>query len=99
MLTRCSPRRADIDKAISRTLAHFIALGELDGPDDVVYQGYGPELVDTTEHRRLSLSVAEQAMTLLKNEGGLLPLKKTAKVAFVGPQANFSQEMLSNYEG
>ena len=38
-------------------------------------------------------------MVLLKNEGGLLPLKKTAKVAFVGPQANFSQEMLSNYEG
>ena len=87
---------ADIDKAISRIFTHFIALGELDGPDDVVYQNYGPELVDTTEHRRLSLSVAEQAMTLLKNEGGLLPLKKTAKVAFVGPQANFTQEMLSN---
>lgn len=38
-------------------------------------------------------------MTLLKNDGGLLPLKKTAKVAFLGPQANFTQQMLSNYEG
>ena len=56
-------------------------------------------MVDTTEHRLLSLSVAEQAMTLLKNDGSLLPLKKTAKVAFIGPQANFTQEMLSNYEG
>ena len=62
-------------------------------------QTYGPEQVDTTEHRLLSLSVAEQAMTLLKNDGGLLPLKKTAKVAFLGPQANFTQQMLSNYEG
>eukprot|EP01044_Picomonas_judraskeda_P018412 COSAG03_NODE_3651_length_1898_cov_3.848805_3_plen_110_part_00 len=32
--------------------------GELDGPDDVIYQTYGPEMVDTTEHRLLSLSVA-----------------------------------------
>ena len=38
-------------------------------------------------------------MTLLKNDGSLLPLKKSAKVAFIGPQANFTQEMLSNYEG
>ena len=90
---------ADIDQAISRVFTHFIALGELDGPEDVIFQTYGPELVDTTEHRLLSLSVAEQAMTLLKNDGALLPLKKTAKVAFVGPQANFTQEMLSNYEG
>ena len=58
---------ADIDTAVSRTLTHFIALGELDGPDEVIYQTYGPEMVDTTEHRLLSLSVAEQAMTLLKN--------------------------------
>ena len=56
-------------------------------------------MVDTTEHRLLSLSVAEQAMTLLKNDGSLLPLKKSDKVAFIGPQANFTQEMLSNYEG
>ena len=28
----------DVDRAISRTLTHFIALGELDGPKSVVYQ-------------------------------------------------------------
>ena len=57
--------------------------------------------VDTTEHRRLALSVAEQAMTLLKNSGPapLLPIRAGAKIALLGPQANFTQEMLSNYEG
>jgi beta-glucosidase-like glycosyl hydrolase len=78
-------------------------------------------VVDTREHRLLSLQVAEQAMTLLKNDPPaspshrardgaagklswqgntpLLPLSKTAKIAMVGPQANFTMEMLSNYEG
>ena len=37
---------------------HLCVTGELDGPDDVIYQTYGPEMVDTTEHRLLSLSVA-----------------------------------------
>ena len=102
----------EIDTSISRTLAHVFALGALDGPDDVVYQSYGPEMVDTTEHRLLSLSVAEQAMTLLKNdppsrsgsssdsnERVLLPLKHTERIAFLGAHANYTTEMLSNYHG
>lgn len=28
----------DVDQAISRTLTHFVALGELEGPDEVPYQ-------------------------------------------------------------
>lgn len=96
---------ADLDRSVTRVLQAFVELGELEGPDDVPYQRYGAEMVDTTAHRLLSLSVAEQAMTLLKNDparGGtlpLLPLAKGAKVALVGPQANFTLEMLSNYEG
>lgn len=96
---------SDLDTALRRRLPHFIALGEMHGPAEVPYQSYGPELVDTREHRLLSLSVAEQSMTLLKNEAPaghnepLLPLSRTAKIALIGPQANFTLEMLSNYEG
>eukprot|EP01049_Picozoa_sp_SAG25_P000471 SAG25_NODE_17_length_24192_cov_70.399452_1_plen_146_part_00 len=69
-----------------------------------MFRSYGPEQVDTREHRLLSLAVAEQAMTLLQNDARngappLLPLKKGAKIALVGPQANFTLQMLSNYEG
>jgi len=62
-------------------------------------------MVDTREHRLLALSVAEQAMTLLKNDAPagaaapLLPLSRHQRIALVGPQANFTLEMLSNYEG
>lgn len=96
---------SDLDTAVSRILTHFVSLGELEGPEDVVYQNYGPEMVDTTEHRRLALSVAEQAMTLLKNDPPtgssepLLPLNRHQSIALIGPQANFTLEMLSNYEG
>eukprot|EP00656_Telonema_subtile_P009230 TRINITY_DN14333_c0_g2_i1.p1 TRINITY_DN14333_c0_g2~~TRINITY_DN14333_c0_g2_i1.p1 ORF type:complete len:947 (-),score=234.31 TRINITY_DN14333_c0_g2_i1:226-3066(-) len=94
---------SDVDLAITRRLKHFIALGELEGPETVLYQTYDERQVDTLEHRLLSLSVAEQAMTLLKNEPvdgkPVLPISKGAKIALVGPQVNFTLEMLSNYEG
>lgn len=101
----------DIDQALIRRLKYFVALGELDGPETVLYQTYGAEMVDSREHRLLSLTVAEQSMTLLKNDPvatdrsvasraePVLPLNPKAKIALIGPQANFTLEMLSNYEG
>jgi hypothetical protein len=35
-------------------------------------------------------------MTLLRNEGGLLPISKSAKLAFVGPHANSTLDLLGN---
>ena len=96
---------ADVDTALRRKFAHFVALGELDGPQDVPYQRLGAESVDTTAHRLLALSAAEQAMTLLKNDPPagsstpLLPLNGSEKIALIGPQANYTLEMLSNYAG
>lgn len=55
--------------------------------------------VDTPAHRTLAREAAEQAMVLLKNEGGLLPLAATQSVALIGPHANATQIMLSNYYG
>jgi beta-glucosidase-like glycosyl hydrolase len=54
---------SEIDTAISRKFLHFVALGELEGPQEIELQKLGPEDVDTTEHRLLSLSVAEQVIT------------------------------------
>ena len=36
------------------------------------------------EHHAIARKIAENAMVLLKNEGGLLPLKKDSRVAFIG---------------
>ena len=60
-----------------------------------------PSLVDSPKHRALALRAAHEAMimTLLKNNNKLLPLQKGLKLAFIGPHANATQAMLSNYHG
>ena len=43
--------------------------------------------VDTEGHHTLARQVAEEGIVLLKNENGLLPLAKTAKIAIIGQMA------------
>ncbi len=49
----------------------------------------------TKEHTQLSLDAAREAITLLKNDGNLLPLKKESKVLVTGP----TSDMLSVLNG
>lgn len=48
-----------------------------------------PATTDTPEHRKLAFEAACEAMTLLKNDGGLLPLDKQpiGSIAVIGPAA------------
>eukprot|EP00755_Sulcionema_specki_P029901 Sspe_Gene.93162::Locus_65868_Transcript_2_2_Confidence_0.667_Length_2346::g.93162::m.93162 len=57
------------------------------------------EVIGQPSHRAASLTAARQAMTLLKNEGGLLPFAKGKKVAVIGTSANSSTDILGNYNG
>ena len=52
------------------------------------------DLSQVGAHAGLAREAAEQAMTLLKNDGNLLPLSKTTKLAFVGPHANSTLDLL-----
>ena len=63
------------------------------------YETWGPEAVDNAEARALSLRAAQESLVLLKNEAKVLPLRKGAKLAFIGPHANSTQALLSNYHG
>jgi len=48
-----------------------------------------PAAVDSPERRALAREIARQSITLLKNEGGLLPLASSArKIAVIGLNAN-----------
>jgi beta-D-xylosidase 4 len=71
------------------------------------YASLGPEAVDRPDAREQALKAAEEGSVLLKNDG-ILPLnlneeeeessgshKPVQKLAFIGPQANFTQDMLS----
>ncbi|ELS56907.1 glycoside hydrolase family 3 protein [Streptomyces viridochromogenes] len=72
---------SDIDTAVRRQLSVRFRLGEFD-PE------YDPHALtrdfDTPAHRALAQEAAEQAVVLLKNSGGLLPLAPGTRLAVVG---------------
>ncbi len=70
-----------VDQAVRRVLRLVVLSGRMDGQ---VSQG----AVNTPAHQKLARKLAEEAITLLKNEGGLLPLGKQVKsIAVIGPNA------------
>jgi beta-glucosidase len=72
-------------------------LGLFDNP----YPGDGKvaeKIVNSQEHRNVSLRAALESMTLLKNDGNLLPLNKNIKnVAVIGPNADATSLLTSRY--
>ncbi|MFD8048247.1 glycoside hydrolase family 3 C-terminal domain-containing protein [Streptomyces chartreusis] len=72
---------ADLDTAVRRQLSVRFRLGEFD-PEYDPYALTGD--FDTPAHRALSQEAAEQAVVLLKNSAGLLPLAPDTRLAVVG---------------
>lgn len=85
----------DIDKALIPILETRFALGEFE-KDECPWNSGVPAL-ENEEHRAMALKAAQESMTLLKNEGQLLPISTDKKVALIGPYANAI--MLGDYSG
>jgi beta-glucosidase len=81
---------ADIDRAAGDVLSIRFRLGDFDPPGLNPYAAITPSVIDDAAHRQLSRTAADEAMVLLKNSGGALPLSPatTTKVAVVGPLEN-----------
>lgn len=79
--------REALDRAVSAVLRVKFLLGLFDRPFvDTALTG---RVNRTQAHLDLSLESARQSMTLLKNDGGLLPLSKSLKnIALIGPNAD-----------
>lgn len=94
---------AAVKAAAHRMFTAMISLGYLDPVEDQPYKQLGPQDVDSPEHRALALDVGRQSIVLLKNDGAVpqLPLSADAmkSVAVIGPHANATQALLSNYHG
>ncbi len=89
-----------IDRAVRRLFTARFRLGMFDPPEQVRYAQIPYEIIDSPEHRRLALQAARESIVLLKNEGGLLPLRKDLKaIAVIGPNADDLQVLLGNYSG
>jgi beta-glucosidase-like glycosyl hydrolase len=104
----------DVNGALSRSLFWAVRLGLLDDAARVPWTRLGPADVDTPAARQIALDSALQAMTLLQNNASmaspwgpdtpLLPLRTggggtVRTIALIGPNANVTQDMLSNYHG
>ncbi|RYD87764.1 MAG: glycoside hydrolase family 3 protein, partial [Sphingobacteriales bacterium] len=74
-----------IDDAVRRILKVKYALNLFDKPNTNPkdYPKFGSK-----EHEKAAYDMAAEAITLLKNEGNVLPLKKNIKVLVTGPNAN-----------
>src|SRR5580700_7987321 len=76
-----------IDRSVIRVLRAKFLLGLFDEP--YVDPSYAEKITNFSEHQKLALKAAHEAIILLKNQNNLLPLTKNKykKIAVIGPNA------------
>lgn len=85
---------------VLRLLEGRFDLGEMDDPKLVEWSKIPASVMDSKEHRQISLDMARQSLVLLHNNGNVLPLKANAeKIAVIGPNADDEPLMWGNYNG
>jgi beta-glucosidase len=89
-------QEAVIDQAVSRILTVKFLLGLFEARP--VDPERAARIVDSPEHRALARQAARESIVLLKNEGAILPLKKTLRSILVaGPNAHAPRNLLGGY--
>jgi beta-glucosidase len=78
---------SSVDQAVARVLRAKFLLGLFDDP--YVDPARAESVTNSVDHQQLALRAAHEAITLLKNENGLLPLSvdRYKKIAVIGPNA------------
>ncbi|MFO7446573.1 MAG: xylan 1,4-beta-xylosidase [Ignavibacteriaceae bacterium] len=89
----------EINSRLMRVLVGRFDLGEMDDDALVPWAKIPASIINNEEHRKLALDMALQSMTLLQNNNNILPLKKTDKIAVIGPNANDKPMLWGNYNG
>jgi beta-glucosidase len=91
---------AEIDRALERLFVARFRLGMFDPEERVPYATIPLSLNDSSAHREVAREAARKAVALLRNEGGILPLKPSVrKIAVIGPSADDPIALLGNYNG
>jgi beta-glucosidase len=76
----------ELDDKVRRLLGVLEKAGLFDNPELQPEQSE-----DKPEHRTIIREAAREAIVLLKNEGGLLPLQRAKSIAVIGPYARTGQ--------
>lgn len=86
-----------IDDAVRRVLRVKFELGLFEDPFRYLDEERESTLLLSSEHRDASRRMAERSVVLLKNEGGLLPLKAGESIALIGALAADKDSPLGNW--
>ncbi|HEX2393809.1 MAG TPA: glycoside hydrolase family 3 N-terminal domain-containing protein, partial [Bacteroidales bacterium] len=88
----------DLNKSLIRLYIARFKLGMFDPDTMVPYSRIPMSVVGSKDHQQLAERAAEESMVLLKNNG-VLPLKRSGKVAVIGPNADNFDILIGNYNG
>lgn len=84
---------AQIDAACRRILEAKYKLGLFENPYKYCDENRAKTEIFTDAHRKEARSIAAQSFVLLRNQGNILPLKKSGTVALIGPLADNKENM------
>ena len=91
---------AEIDRSVKRLFVARFRLGMFDPPERVPYARIPISENDSIAHRQAAREAEREAIVLLKNEGGLLPVSQSMRrIAIVGPSADDPVDVLGSYNG
>ncbi|KAM3294897.1 hypothetical protein ACQJBY_037650 [Aegilops geniculata] len=93
----------DVDRTLINLFSVRMRLGHFNGDprSNPMYGHFGANDVCSPAHKNLALHAAESGIVLLKNDAGILPLRRwtVGSVAVIGPNANDPGALLGNYFG
>jgi beta-glucosidase len=93
-------KEADLDVAVRRLMTTRMKLGMFDPPERVKYAQIPYSVNQSPAHDQLARRMAQASIVLLKNDAGVLPLRKNlGTIAVIGPTADDVMTLLGNYYG
>lgn len=88
---------AQIDRAVTLILNAKYDLGLFHNPYKYCDTNRAKTEIFTSAHRNEARKIAAESLVLLKNEGQLLPLKKSGTIALIGPLAEAKENMAGTW--
>lgn len=87
----------DINTACRRVLEAKYKLGLFDDPYRYFDETRAKQSLQSEDNMKVAREIAQRSIVLLKNDKGILPLKKSGTIAVVGPLGNSKADMLGTW--